>query len=491
MVRKKVRLTMLPKTLYLMTILTLVLTATILTLAFPATASAQGWGSGRYARGPQRRTPANPKERQERDGTRKSLISSFKALRPEGEKGDKAERNFRRMAWQVARFASIDELRQLAKGSGAERVRKVVSHWESAHARMREHYIRKLDPKTQAQLKGLKGQALEKRLAQARADHLLDKAIQNAKRHEIISLEEAANAEAGSSKEKVRFARELNRRVFLQAYGDVIGEKESERLRALGTDEFWHDKAVRKFRLSSVLSKSEIDSLRRLDRNRRREFLVALRIGAKTNTLQGFAVLNEKSLSIVSKLGRRDRHRLARDLERIHFRDRGRYGLRKDMRERLNPQEMEALRQMNRKDRRAFLEKKFPDEDWGAQEKRHASARALRKKLGADWRKFIHLTWKGKPEDIRAELIKRLGPKEGAKALETFREMAAHGMRHRGGRKGGGRGPGPGFRQKMQEFEAKLSASDRATYDKLSRPERMKYLRNKFSQQFQRRPKPQ
>ncbi|MFT7616550.1 MAG: hypothetical protein ACI97A_000174 [Planctomycetota bacterium] len=296
-----------------------------------------------------------------------------------GEKlqGDMLSR-FEGMARSVVRRMSKEDFEKLQSRPIAERVKGVATLWQKSKEQTAERFIKSQTPKIATELRALKPEMRDRRIAELKVLTTLERSISSAEKYQLIQPTEADRLRGLPSAEQLVESNKLNRQVFFSMHGAEIDAKEKARLEKLDDRIFWRDRKVRRFQLLRHINAKELAELRKLDRNARMKLFKALRTGNGLEDFVEAGTLSQQTVANWAKMKHEDRRRLARDLSSVYLPNfqQGLRPSRKQMSQ-LSREERRQLFMMNAKERLKFLKTKFPDGDWDKQE----GVRRLRNKI--------------------------------------------------------------------------------------------------------------
>lgn len=286
----------------------------------------------------------------------------------------KRAQRFERTLQRVIAEVSPAEIRRLSESSLRERIKRVYE-LERTHRRARdEAFLKGLDPTEAAVIRKLPHSERTRRITDLRLEHELETAITNAMAQGLITEEAAAELRAADRRTQLAGARRLNKSTFFQVHRDSLSKGKVDRLEKLSAKAFFNDPDVRRFRLLDGLDAQSMKAIRQLDSAQRRQLLSAIRSGEDADLL---SPLSSKSLGWLQGLSSPNRKRLSRELERIRLRKSRRLAIPKHLKSQLIPEDRRAFLRLDDNGRVAWLQKRFPNEDWNRIHRRFNDQRQL------------------------------------------------------------------------------------------------------------------
>lgn len=447
--------------------------------------SEAGWQ--RHGGGRGERRGMTREDRARREALRERAVAAFSRLAPK-ESSKKLRQRFDGMSRQTVRRLSASDVAKFEALGDAELVRSIVKGWLAQRRRHDDRLLSRLDESVRGQVEGLEGEARHRKILELYAAAIMERALEKAARQGMVSPDEAASLRALPPEEAMDAVRGLHRKMILFVHRDEINEAERVRLEALSDSAFFRDGRVRRLRFGPHLGRKQMRSLESLSEDQRRRLVQTLR--DPQGDVAQLTFLNEDVRSIFGEMSSEARKRFARMAKRMLFHRRHLYRPSRRVFGQLSETDRRTFMELpDDAARFAFLEKRFPKEDWVRSRDSWAAREEIRTVLRGKGHLMRGLD-RGEDATIAKRLRKAGLDEASVTRILTLRKRlkpsARRGGRGRGPREGrGGRGPG---RELIESLKQKLSPEEREALEALKDPgKRMEWLRKRFPESFSRR----
>lgn len=324
----------------------------LLLLVIQAPAQREGW-----------RRP-DPAEREARERYLENLEKKLSSLSTE--KLDRADLDeFKTIAKLVVRHLDREAIEVLEQKPLVDQIREVVA----IHRREREEdarrFLSRQPPEVRAELEKLPTKERDARIFAIKAVQSLERSMSMAAEHELVSDDEVQRLRGLEPKEQLDEAYKLQRLIFMHVHGSELSAEERARLEGLDGRNFWRDPAVMRFQLRGRISREDIERLRGVAEGDRQALLEALRSGSSLDGFVQRGALDEAVAKRWAGLDDRERGRLLRVLERLHFSRRERPFVPFDLVWRLDEDHRRAFMKVPSEDQLRYLEENLNEKDRG------------------------------------------------------------------------------------------------------------------------------
>ncbi|MCB9833455.1 MAG: hypothetical protein H6807_13380 [Planctomycetes bacterium] len=275
----------------------------------------------------------------------------------------KALAEFKTIAHSVVRRLGHQELEHLGGLTLTDQVREIVGLHRHEREEEARRFIAWQPPAIRAELERLDPDQRDARIFALKAAAALERAISMAAGHELIDDDETERLRALEPRDQLDEAYRLQRVIFMHVHGSELDQAEKTRLEQVDGRDFWRDETVRRFQLRGRLSRDDISRLMKVAEGERKALLEALGGEASLDDFVARGVLDQETARRWSSLDQRERGRLARVLDRLHFSRREHVFVPFDLAWRLPEEKRRQFMTLPREEQGAYLEANLEEKD--------------------------------------------------------------------------------------------------------------------------------